>query len=201
MLAKSRGRKCFPFTLALIVCAVVGSIGLYQHERRPAERTSIVNLRSAMVEGSSLEVSLALKESSDGGVSALVITIRNISTNQVITLKHHQEMNAFILITLRDLNGQRLSLEPKQFQHGEPQLFQLENLPPGSSKNWTVPIKSRLKPIITITRRKQMFLTLAVSLFYADADAAGVGTPGNFIHPPLCHFSAVRFSVTPGSLK
>jgi hypothetical protein len=93
---------------------------------------------------SNLECSLTVLRGDDGGVSAVVVELRNPSDDYDVVLRVSTEMSAFIMLTVTDEQGTVLSRPARKFESSEAQQFDIVRIGRGSSHRWWVPIAAQL---------------------------------------------------------
>lgn len=93
---------------------------------------------------SNLEGNLTVLRGSDGGISAVVVELRNLSDDHDVVLKVNTEMSAFIMLTVTDEQGTVLSRPARRFNSSEAPRFDIVRIARASSHRWRVPISAQL---------------------------------------------------------
>ena len=93
---------------------------------------------------SNLEGGLTLLRGSDGGVSAVVVELRNLSEEHDVVLKVNTEMSAVIMLTATDHEGTVLSTPARKFDSSEDQHFLTVRIAPASWHRWRVPMAAQV---------------------------------------------------------
>jgi hypothetical protein len=93
---------------------------------------------------SNLECNLAVLRGSDGGASAVVVELRNLSDDHDVVLKVNTEISAFIMLTVTDQHGTLLSTPARKFNSSEIQQFDIVRIARASSHRWRVPTAAQI---------------------------------------------------------
>jgi hypothetical protein len=93
---------------------------------------------------SNIEGSWTVLRGSDGGASAVVVELRNLSNDDDIVLKINTEMSAVIMLTATDHQGMVLSKPARKFSTSEVQEFVSVRIARASAHRWRVPIIAQL---------------------------------------------------------
>ena len=117
---------------------------------------------------SNLEGSLTVLRGSDGGVSAVVVDLRNRSDHDEVVLKVNTEMSAFIMLTVTDDRGTVLSKPAKKFDHSEIQKFDIVRIQRGSSHRWRVPLAAQLEVSAIPEQGLKGRLVVNVALLFSE---------------------------------
>ena len=118
---------------------------------------------------SNLECSLTILQGADGGASAVVVELSNLSKDHDVNLKVNTEMSAFIMLTATDQQGTVLSMPAKRFNTSETQQFVMVRIERASSHQWRVPIANQL-PVSDIPEQGMKGrLVVNVALLFSKA--------------------------------
>jgi len=95
---------------------------------------------------SKLEANLTIVRGSDGGASAVVVELANVSTDHDVVLRVNTVTSAFIVLTVTDDQGTVLSKPARTFNTSEVQQFESVRIARSSAHQWRVSIGEQLEP-------------------------------------------------------
>lgn len=95
---------------------------------------------------SNLEAEWTIVRGSDGGASAVVVELTNVSADHDVVLRVNTALSAFIMLTVTDAQGTVLSKPARTFDSSEVQQFETVRIARMSTHQWRVPLVDQIEP-------------------------------------------------------
>jgi hypothetical protein len=129
---------------------------------------------------SMLEGSLTVLRGSDGGASAVVVELRNLSDDHDVIVKVNSDISAFIMFTVTDQHGAVLSRPARKFNSSEYQRSSALRIEHASSHNWCVPIAGQLSDSEIPEQGMKGRLVVSLALLFDKVSGVEQAVDANF---------------------